>query len=129
MPDDTPTPDLTSQCRELGENLKSLFRATWEHEEARKLRRELREGLEELSEVAGETIEEIRQSEAAQKVKAEAEEIKASVERGEIETKAREDISKALDFLNAELGKLSQKVAADPAQDSDPPEPPSPSDS
>jgi DNA-binding transcriptional regulator GbsR (MarR family) len=120
MPEDTPTPDLSSQFRELGENLKSLLRATWEHKETQKLRRDLQRGLDELGEAVSETLEEIQQSEAARKVQAEAEEIKASIERGEIEAKARADIAKALNFLNAELGKLNRKMSSEgEAEDED----------
>ncbi|HIE57305.1 MAG TPA: hypothetical protein EYP88_03620 [Anaerolineales bacterium] len=117
---ENPTPDISAQFRELGENFKNLLRETWEHEETRKLRAELQRGLDEFGKIVEETVDEIRHSETGQKIKAEAQEIKSSIERGEIETKAREDISKTLDFLNAELGKLNQKVkrSSDPAEES-----------
>ena len=102
---DSQQPDLTSQFRELGENLKSMFQSAWESEEATKLKEEMKEGLTELGTAANQALEDFNVSEAGQKIKAEAEDFKTRVESGEVETKARDEISKALNLINAELQK------------------------
>ena len=109
-------PDISSQFRELGENLKGFLRATWENDESQKLRDEIQNGLSELERVAAETVEEFKSSETGQKVKAEAVDFKQRVQSGEVEEKARTEISKVLSYLNTELGKLNQKVAPSPAE-------------
>jgi hypothetical protein len=103
-------PDLTSQFRELGENLKNFFHSAWESEESQKLRQELKNGLDELGRATNEAVDDFKASETGQKFKAEAEDFKTRVESGDVETKAREEISKVLTFINTELGKLNQKV-------------------
>ncbi|MBN1668531.1 MAG: hypothetical protein JW862_15660 [Anaerolineales bacterium] len=102
-------PDLASQFRELGDHLKNMLQSSWESEEAKKLRQELRHGLDELGKAATEAVDEFQVSEAGQKLKSEAEEFKARVESGEVEAKARQEISKVLATINAELDKLNQQ--------------------
>lgn len=117
--------DIPSQFRELGENLKSFFHSAWESEESQKLRQDLKTGLDELGKAANEAVDEFKASETGQKFQAEAEDFKSRVETGEVEAKAREEISKVLSFINTELSKLNQKVTqqpsetAEPAEDSD----------
>lgn len=115
-----PHPDITDQFRELGENLKSFFQSAWESEESQKLRQELKNGLNELGKATNEAVDDFKASEAGKKFKAEAEDFKTRVETGEVEEKARQEISKVLSFINTELGKLNQKVAP---QQSEPVEP------
>jgi hypothetical protein len=78
-------PDIASQFRELGENLKNIFKTTWESDEAQTLKEELKNGLDELGNATVEAVEDFKVSEAGQKLKDEAEDIKARVESGELE--------------------------------------------
>ena len=105
-----PQPDITSQFRELGENIKNFFNSTWESEESQKFREELQNGLNELGKAASEAVEDIKTSETGQRIKSEAKDFKARVEAGEVEEKARAEASKVLEFLNAELTTLNQQV-------------------
>jgi septation ring formation regulator EzrA len=114
--------DIPSQFRELGENLKSFFHSAWESEESQKLRQEIKNGLDELGRATNEAVDEFTASETGQKFKAEAEDIKTRVETGEVEAKAREEISKVLNFINTELGKLNQKVTPQPSEPVEPAE-------
>ncbi len=98
-------PDLAAQFKEMGENLKNIFQTALDSEEAQKLKEELRNGLTELGNATKEAIEDFKTSEAGHKLKAEAEDIKSRYESGELETKAREEISKAIDLINKELQK------------------------
>ena len=114
-----PQPDITSQFRELGENIKNFFHSAWEGEESKKFREELQNGLSELGKAANEAVEDIKTSETGQKIKSEAEDFKARVEAGKVEEKARAEVSKVLEFLNAELAKLNQQVK--PTESTPPP--------
>jgi hypothetical protein len=105
-----PQPDITSQFRELGENIKNFFHSAWENEESQKLRKDLENGLNELGRATNEAVEEFKASETGQKFKAEADDFINRVETGEVEKKAREEISKVLDFINSELGNFNQKI-------------------
>jgi len=104
-------PDLASQFREMGENLKDIFRSTWESVEVQKLKEELKDGINELSTAATEAVEDFNVSESGKKIKAEAEEFKSRVESGEVEARAREEISNALNLINAELSKAIDNIS------------------
>ena len=121
-----PQPDIGSQFRELGENIKKFFQTAWESEESQKFRQELQNGLNELGRATNEAVDEFKTSETGQKFKAEADEFINRVETGEVETKAREEISKVLDFINTELGSLNQKIK--PQETSTEPEPAEPAE-
>ena len=100
-----PQPDLASQFKELGENLKNMFQSAWESDEANQFKNELKNGLNEIGKAATQTVEEFNASEAGQTIKAEAKDFVSRVESGEVEAKAREEISKAINIINTELQK------------------------
>ena len=106
-----PQPDLASQFKELGENLKNMFQSAWESEEANQFKNELKDGLNELGNAATEAVENFNASEAGQTFKAEAKEFASRIESGEVEAKAREEISKALNIINIELQKAIDSFA------------------
>ena len=105
-----PQPDITSQFRELGENIKNFFHSAWESEESQNFRQELENGLNELGRATNEAVDEFKTSETGQKFKAEAEDFKTRVETGEVEQKARQEISKVLSFINNELGNFNDQI-------------------
>ena len=95
-------PDLASQFRELGDNLKNVFQSAWESEEAQKLKEELKDGLTELGDATSQAVEDFKASGAEETIKAEAEDLKARVHSGEFEARTRDEISKALNIINIE---------------------------
>ena len=121
-----PQPDISSQFRELGENIKKFFQAAWENEESQKFRQELQNGLNELGRATNEAVDEFKTSPTGQKIKSEADEFINRVETGEVEAKARDEISKVLDFINKELGNFNQKIK--PQEASTEPEPVEPAE-
>jgi len=105
-----PQPDITSQFRELGENIKNFFHSAWESEESQNFRQELQNGLNELGRATNEAVDEFKTSETGQKFKTEADDFINRVETGEVETKARQEISKVLSFINNEFGNLNEQI-------------------
>ena len=69
------------------------------------LKDELKDGFTELGTAATQAVEDFNLSEAGQTLKSEAEAFKSRVKSGETESKARQEISKALEIINAELQK------------------------
>jgi hypothetical protein len=109
--DTTPQPDLTSQFRELGDNLKNILQTAWQSDEAQKLRQDIKDGLSELGRAANDAINEFNASEAGHRIKEEAQEFKSRVESGEVEARAREEISQILQTINAELTKAIDQLS------------------
>jgi hypothetical protein len=106
-----PQPDLASQFRELGENLKTMIQSAWESDEALQFKEELKSGLTELGDAATKAVEDFTVSDAGQRFKEEANDFKARVESGEFEVKTREEISKALSAFNKELQKAIESFS------------------
>ena len=114
-----PQPDLAYQFRELGAQLKNMFQSAWESEESQNFRTELKNGFSELGKAANEAVDEFKTSETGQRLKSDATDFKVRVDSGEVEAKAREEVSKVLDFINTELGKINQQWVK-PAKDEEP---------
>jgi len=111
-------PDLTSQFREMGDNLKNILQSAWGSEEAQKLRHDLKNGLSELGKAANDAVDEFNVSEAGQRIKEETHDLKDRVVSGEVEAKARQEISKALHSINTELQKAIDQISKTEAADS-----------
>ena len=102
--------DLSAAFRALGDHLKEVLRAAWESPERQQLQTEIEQGLKELGASLRQASDEVSQSGVGQRVKAEVEDIRARVETGEVESIIRKDLGKALQTVNAELQKLSEKL-------------------
>ncbi len=100
-----PRPDIADEFRELGENLKNMLQSAWQSEEAQRLRDDIKLGMEALTQSAVEAIEGFDSGETGQRIKEEVGDFKNRVESGEVETKARAEISRMLRALNGELQK------------------------
>ena len=111
------TNNIKDEFQALGENFKALFTSAWESEERKKLQSELEAGMRELGVALNDLAEEIRTSQAGETIRREATDFHERVKSGEVETKAREEIVKALKALNIELEKVSEKFAASPIDD------------
>ena len=112
-------PDLADQFRELGTQLKDMLQSAWDSDESQKFRTELKNGISELGRAANEAVDDFKTSETGQRLKADAQDFKARVESGEVEAKARAEVSKVLDFINTELGKINEQWVK-PAKEDEP---------
>jgi len=107
--------DLASQFKELGDNLKNVLQTAWQSDEAHNLRQDLKDGLNELGTAANDAVTEFNATEAGQRIKEEAQEFKSRVQSGEVEARAREEISDILNTLNEELNKaINQLTKSEP---------------
>jgi hypothetical protein len=100
------TSDVASEFKNLGENLKTILQNAWESEERKHLQREIESGLSNLGQTLDEAAREFRDSDAGQRLKADAEDFRNRVRSGEVEHKVREDLLAALRKVNTELEKI-----------------------
>ena len=114
-------PDLASQFREMGDNLKNIMKTAWQSDDAQKLRQDIKNGLSGLGQAANDAVDEFNASEAGQRLKAETQEFKDRVKSAEVEKKARDELSKVLHTINTELQKaIDQIPKSDPGSDDTP---------
>ena len=101
--------ELRDEFKTLGDNFKAMFTSAWESEERKKLQSELEAGMKELGNALNDLAADFRASEAGETLRREANDFSERVRSGEVETKAREEILKALRALNTELEKAAEK--------------------
>lgn len=102
---------LRDEFRSLGENLKGLFSSAWESEERKNLQREMEEGMHELGKALNDFASDFQSGEVGQTLRREADQFGERVKTGEVESKARQEILKALKVLNTELEKAADKFS------------------
>jgi len=84
------------------------------------LRQDLKDGLNELGTAANDAVTEFNATEAGQRIKEEAQEFKSRVQSGEVEARAREEISDILNTLNEELNKAINQLSKSEPEMEDP---------
>ena len=103
-------PDLEQELAELGRRLTQAAQTAWETEEARRLRQEVRAGLEKLMAELERGVEKAREHPTTQKVQEEVEEVLESARRGKIAQEVKAGMAEALRSLNEELARLIQRL-------------------
>jgi hypothetical protein len=104
--------DVGRQFQALGESLAQTFRAAWESEQNRENLQEMKVGLESIATSIGQAIDAAAASPEGQKMQQEVEKAADSAIRaGEKAVEdARPHLAAALDQINAELGKVIQRL-------------------
>lgn len=120
-----PEENLTDEFRSLGENLVKTLRAVWESPERQKLQQEIEDGLAELASGMRKEASNFHQSPTGQQLKSDFEDLRQRVRSGEAETKAREELLKALKMMNAELKKAASRWEASDTKEDESQAPPS----
>lgn len=100
--------EIADELNALGLHLKEMLRTAWESPERKKVQQEIETGLSELGETINSTVNEFKESPAGQTLKSDVEDLKERIRTGDVETKIREEILKALRIVNAELEKATQ---------------------
>ena len=95
MTDQQNQPDLASQFKELGDNLKNIMQTAWQSEEAHKLRQDIKDGLTELGKAASDAVNQIQSR-------------LAGAERGQISVVADDGLRGAVSSSDSEAGSLSR---------------------
>lgn len=112
-----PQEDLKDQFRNLGENLKNVLNSAWESQERKNLQKEIQDGLNEVGEIVEGLMVSFRDSEAGQKFMEGMDDLSEKYQSGEMQETVRENLMNALDKLNANLKKASDKFT--PEDDDD----------
>jgi hypothetical protein len=108
-----PEGSLADEFRQLGKNLTEAMHAAWDSPERKRLQEEISNGLTELSNTFREEAHHFKSSPTGMRIKAEAEDVRERIRRGEMESKARAELVAALhkanDLLRQAIERLSQE--------------------
>ena len=100
-----PPGDLGDELRALGDNLRTVFQAAWASDDRQRLQSDLEAGLDELGTSLRSAAKEFGESETGKRLKEEVRDLGQRLHSGEIESKARQDLTDLLRKLNQELGR------------------------
>jgi len=101
-----PPDDLGDEFRNLGNNLKDIFKTAWESAERKKFQQEIEAGLNEIGKSLNQAVTEIKDSPAGQQFKEDARDLHERMRSGELESKARSELLSVLQQINTELQKV-----------------------
>jgi hypothetical protein len=107
--DEESTADVSSEWRDLGQNLKEIFQNTWESAERQKLQEDIEAGLADFANSVNKAVDEFKVSPTGQRLKSDVEDLHERVKSGEVEGKAKHELATILQKINAELGKISKQ--------------------
>jgi len=112
---------IADEFVELGRNIKQALQSAWTSEERKRLQSEIETGLREASRVLKQATDELSKSQAAQNLKADAEDFQRRVQTGELEAKIRFELLAALHMANEELKKAFSGEAVPEGESVQPP--------
>lgn len=101
--------DIAAELKSLGQQFAETLRTAWYSQERHEVEAEIREGMQSFAGEVDKLIREAQKSQAADRAKAEAAEIKGRVESSDIGNRARVGVVQGLQWLSEELGKLAEQ--------------------
>jgi len=120
-----PSGDILNELKTLGEQLGSAVKALWESDESRNLRKEIVDGMTEVSNQIETALKSAQESEAAKEFSAQVKETVDKARESDIPVKLQQSLVGGLRDVNAQLSKmLDTWEVKRPAEPPKPPEPP-----
>jgi soluble cytochrome b562 len=100
-------PDVVADLRDLGQQFAATLRTAWNSEERKQFEQEMREGMQTFAGEIDKAFKEVKASEPAKKVKAEAEDFKAKADSGDVVQKTRSSLSQGLRWFSEEIARVA----------------------
>ena len=101
--------DVVDELRNLGRQFGETLRTAWDSEERKQFEREVREGVETFTSELDKAFHTASESDAAQKAKVEAEELKTKIDSSEMTESAKRSLGKSLQWFSQELSQLANQ--------------------
>lgn len=100
--------ELKEEFRKLGENLVDNLKALWEHPETEEIRSEFKQGLHQLGDTINQMANDFSESPTGKKLQEDTRDFGEKVRSGEVESKVRDELVRALNTINVELEKVQE---------------------
>jgi hypothetical protein len=113
------TADIAAELQSLGRQVAETIQRAWRSEERQKIEQEVRVGVKSFVAEIDKAIHEARESQAAARLKEEASEVKARVERSDLSRKARGGLVQGMQWLSEELARLAEQFSPGDDEDGD----------
>ncbi|GAB4272646.1 MAG: hypothetical protein Kow0080_19340 [Candidatus Promineifilaceae bacterium] len=115
--------DITEELRKVGKQFAETLQTAWSSEEWQRIEKEMREGLRSFADEVDKVFAQIRESDALNKVRSEAIDVKEKVDKSDLGQKTKTGFVNGLRWLSEELGKMADRFSAadKPENDDSPP--------
>ncbi len=101
--------DVVAELKGLGKQFADAVQTAWNSEERARFEQDIRKGVDSFVSEVDKAIRDAKSTDAAGKVRTEAERLKVDVEGSDISQKARSGLVQGLHWLSDELGKLADQ--------------------
>ncbi|MCB8942612.1 MAG: hypothetical protein H6658_02435 [Ardenticatenaceae bacterium] len=101
--------DVVTELKDLGRQFADTLRTAWNSQERQRIEAEIREGMKSFADEVDKVLTEVKESQAAARVREEAGQVASKVESSDVGRKARTGLAQGLQWLSEELGKLAGK--------------------
>jgi hypothetical protein len=101
---------IVDELSKLGQQMAQAIKAAWESDDRKKLQAEILDGLQKFGDEVTEALDKAGQSETAQELRGKAEKVATDVRASSVAEDVRKGVISGLDVINAELGKLVEKL-------------------
>lgn len=103
--------DIAEELRKVGKQFAETMQTAWNSEERQRMETEVRDGVRSFVAELDKVFGDIRESDAMNKVRTEAVELKDKVDTTEVSQKTKNGVVGGLRWLSDELGKLADRFA------------------
>ena len=110
-----PSTNLSEELTRLVNQITEAARLAWESEERKRLQAEITDGVKNFSVQIDEAVRKASESETAQKVKTQAEQVAVKAKETDVVDDMRQGLLVGLQALNRELGKMLERLQSSPA--------------
>jgi hypothetical protein len=111
--------DLVDELSKLGRQFGETMSAAWNSEERQRFEREVKEGVKSFTREIDKAFHEVRETNAAQKMKEEASEFRSKVKDADLSQKTQSSIAQGLKWMSVELGNLADQFTGSEKQPED----------
>jgi len=103
---------VAGEFNKLGKQFVTVIRTAWESEDRKRVEQEIVDGLQKFGDEITGVLQKAADSETGKQFTVRAEEVIADVKTSDVADDVRKGMLSALEALNKELGKLSEKLDA-----------------
>lgn len=109
---ETPEAKIQAEFHRLGKNIREAVEVAWGSEDRKRVSEQIESGLNEVGDVISQTAQEFTESDSAQRIREDIEDISERIRSGEVARKLEADLITILQSMNVEIEKATEKSSS-----------------
>ncbi len=114
---ETPEAKVQAEFHRLGKNIREAVEAAWASEDRQRISQQIESGLNEVGDVISQSAQEFTESDSAQRIREDIEDISERIRSGEITRKLEADLITILQSVNVEIEKATEKSSSSTSEE------------